>query len=237
MPCWLDKFAVEQTLKLMNDFNISVFVETGTFKGCGAELYSNYFDYVVTCDINEEYCKVAKERMKNKDNVSVVLDNSYNVLLKIVNAHKEEKSQENVFFFLDAHIYNKDAKSDEDKWVIIKELKAMKDFNHAIIAIHDFDCNNLGHIKYDGESFDWSIVSKHLQEVNPNFSYYCNTKEFCDPRNLDRVREIPVTINDDTIDMVNYANQSDEKKYRGILYAVPKKLDLTKYKLVEFNNV
>lgn len=232
MPCWLDKIAVEQTLKLRDEFNISCFVETGTFKGCGTELYSHYFEYIVTCDINKEYFDIAKLRLKNKENVSVVLDNSFNVLSKIVNAHKEDNSNEYVFFFLDAH-----AKSDGKNWAVIKELQALKDFKYAVIAIHDFDCSNLGHIKCDGESFGWNVVGKYLQEVNLDFNYYCNTKKFCDPRNLDRVKEIPVTIDDDTVDMVNYANQSDEKKYRGILYAVPKKLDLLKYKLIEFKHV
>jgi hypothetical protein len=237
MPCWLDKCAVEQTLKLRDEFDINVFVETGTFKGCGAELYSNYFGYVVTCDINEDYCNIARERLKNKNNVSIVHDNSFNVISRIVNAHKEDDFKEHIFLFLDAHIYNKDAKTDDEKWVIIKELQALKDFKYSIIAIHDFDCSNLGHIKYNGESFNWSVVGKYLQEVNPDFSYYCNTKEFCDPRNYDRVKEIPVTMNEDTIDMIQHANSADEKKYRGILYAIPKELDLSKYKLVKFQHV
>ena len=39
-------------------------------------------------------------------------------------------------------------------------------------------------------------------------------------------------VDEDVIEMYRYANKEDRLKYRGILYAVPRKLDLTNYKLI-----
>ena len=57
--CWLDKKSIEQILKMRDDFNISTFIETGTFKGINAKVHAYNFKEVLTCDISEEYLKDA----------------------------------------------------------------------------------------------------------------------------------------------------------------------------------
>ena len=43
--CWLDKNSVEQIKKLRDKFNISTFIETGTFKGVNAKSFDGRGNY------------------------------------------------------------------------------------------------------------------------------------------------------------------------------------------------
>ena len=70
---------------------------------------------------------------------------------------------------------------------------------------------------YDGEALSWNVVEKYLQEINPNFHYYCNTKEHCDINTEESVHNLPITVNEDVLDGIRFANSSDVKRYRGIL--------------------
>lgn len=230
MSSWIDKYAIETTLKLKNEFNINCFIETGTFYGVGAELYSKYFDDVFTCEINKNNYDIAHRRLVNYcNNISIVLDNSHNFLKIINNAYQNSKNKPFLFFFLDAHCKN-------DLWTVAKELQSLENLNNCIIAIHDFDCSGLGHLIYDNQHCNWGVIRDAIYKVNPKFEYYCNTRSFCDIYNKKTIYELPIHIDEYVLDMLNYSESLNEKKYRGILYAIPREIDLTNYKLIKFKH-
>ncbi len=233
--CWTDKIAMSNVIKLKNELDISTAISTGTYYGADTELYANYFDEVFSMDINPKYMKVAKEKLRDFPNVHLRLMNSWDFIDEFCEKYELAKRDDIVYFYLDAHFYDEKLPP-ADKWVVAKELKALYDFKNCVIVIHDFDCNGLGHLVYDREHLNWNVVGKYLKMVNPYFYYYCNTKEMCDIVNGETINKLPILVDEYILDDVRYANSSDEKRYRGMLYAVPKKLNLMKYKLVEFKH-
>lgn len=198
-------------------------VETGTYLGINAQLYASMFKSVFTCETDETYYKEAKQRLKRHDNVYVFNKSSEEFL-----SYFQRDRLDTIFFYLDAHFYNP-----KHRWVVVDELKALENFKKCIICIHDFD-NGLGHITYDNEPLGWNVVGKYIKKVNPDFHYYTNTKEMCDIVDKETVEQLPILVNGAVLEALQYTHSSDEKRYRGILYAVPRELDLSKYKLVKY---
>jgi len=229
---WTDKLAVKTILQLRDDFNIEEFIETGTFKGINAYLYSLYFKRVFTCEIDPVYYKDVKDNCNS--NVVPFNLSSPDFLKVYKRLRKLSKSKSNIpLFYLDAHFYDPSLPK-EKRFVVLDELEALKNLGDCVIVIHDFDCEGLGHITYDGISLNFNLVKEKLNKINPDFVYYTNTKEYCDIVTENEVRQgrvpgiLPV---EDVFNNLKYVWSSPEKTYRGILYCVPKELDLLKYKL------
>jgi len=232
---WTDKKSIEQILKIRDKFNISTFIETGTFKGINAKFHAQNFKNILTCELKDEYFKMAEERLKHYNNVHVYKQSSPEFLKWFIKAYNLEGRQDIVFIYLDAHFYDPTLPSDK-KWVVVNELKALAGFKNCVICIHDFDCEGLGHCIYDGEHLGWSLVGKEIIKVNSNFYLYTNTKEFCEIYNKETIANVPgINLDEDVLDNIQYAWTSEAKTYRGILYAVPEKLDLNNFQLIEFN--
>ena len=230
---WLDKTSIEQILKIRDKFNISTYVETGTFKGVNAKFHAANFKEVLTCDISDEYLESARERVKKDKNVTIFKQSSPDFLRSFIERYHREERGDIVFIYLDAHFYDPALPPDE-KWVVINELKALKGFKNCVICIHDFDCEWLGHCCYDGQSLGWPLIKEDIMKINPSFFFYSNTKEFCDIYNEKTISGVPgVTLDEDTLSNIRYAHSSDIKTYRGILYCTPKELDLKEFKLKE----
>jgi len=227
---WTDKKAIQTILKLRDDFKVIDFVETGTFRGVNARLYSQYFRTVFTCEINEEYYKEAKENCKNYKNIHIGNIDSPSFLKGLYKCFLPPP-----LFYLDAHFYDSSLPK-EKRFVVLDELKSLSGLNNCIIVIHDFDCADLGHITYDGVSLNFDLVKESLMKVNPNFKFYTNKKEFCDIITVEEVKEGKIKgieATEDVLDNLNYVWSNEEKTYRGILYCTPRELDLSKYELEE----
>ena len=233
---WTDIKSIETMKKLRDRFNVKVFVETGTFRGNNAEVHSRNFETVLTVEIEPEYYFRSKKRLYNYTNVYQTLANSPDYLRKILPALKTVGT---VMFFLDAHFYDATLPP-EDKWVVVQELRALEGFENCIIIIHDFNCNGLGGLKYDGQPLDFDLVYEHLFNANPNFSYYFNEFSGCDILTKEKLNDgkmPPLVLDDDIEDTLNFVWSQYPftltRSHRGILYAVPEKLDLTQFELVE----
>jgi hypothetical protein len=235
---WTDKKVIEQITKLRDLYKSDYLVETGTFMGVNAAVHAHNFKYVFTCELVEEYYNKANKRLKQFSNVTTINQSSVSFLKDIVNIFKA------VFIiygtrpiiYLDAHFYDP-ALPKEDRFVVLKELKSLEGLAESIIIIHDFKCNGLGHIVYDGQPLNFELLKDGLYGVNPNFHFYCNTKETCDIMTEDRIRsgEIPGLEPDDyTIDNIKYAWSDESKTYRGLLYCTPTELDLSNFDLVKY---
>ena len=229
--CWIDKYSVEQILKLRDKYNINTFIETGTFRGVNTRLYSYHFKNVLTCDICDDYLKIAREYNKDRSNILIKKQSSSDFLKDFIKEYYEQKREDIVFIFLDAHFYDPDLPP-EEKWVVVNELKELKGFKNCIICIHDFDCSGLGHCCYDGQPLGFPLVSEGLKQVNPNFYMYVNTKGFCDIQNEKTIKNTKeIIVNDLVIDSIKNTNSCERLKYRGFLYCVPDELDLDNFKL------
>ncbi len=227
---WSDAAALKEIKKFRDQFNIGLFIETGTFHGVGSAVQAENFHRVITIEINDNYYKSACEKLKLYNNIEVKHGDSAIMLEGLRDLIRSELY---VFIYLDAHFYDKTLPINK-RWVVLRELEALKNTDNIIIAIHDFD-NGLGHLVYDGQSMDLKLLAESLSKVNPNFYYYTNTKETCDIITKERVAagEIKNLVLDEvTADNLDYAWTSEEKAYRGILYCVPEELDLTKFNLI-----
>ena len=229
---WTDLFAPKQILQMRDDFNINMFVETGTFRGVNTRFHADNFKHIASCEISKEYYDIARENTKDLSNVYLFRIDSVEFLSQFILLYEAIRRDDIVFIYLDAHFYDPNLPS-EEQWVVVNELKALKGFTKCVICIHDFDCQGLGHLVYDGEHLNFDLVGPYLKEINPDFFYYTNTREWGGSVTEEMLSSIPgLIVDDSTVDNIRYANSSDIKKYRGILYCTPKELDLSKYNLV-----
>lgn len=224
--CWLDKKSVETMLKLKDRYKIKTFLETGTFKGVNARFHSSRFEEVLSCDISDEYLKIAKERTAGLENVHIFKESSPDFLRDFVKKYEDSGREDMVFLFLDAHFYDPSLPK-EEKWVVLNELRALEGFSNGIICIHDFD-NGLGHCTYDGEHLGLPLIRGDLMKVNPNFRLYTNDISSCDiitsPDGIEGLHP-----DEETLDNIRYAHSAPRLTYRGLLYCVPEDLDLGEF--------
>ena len=228
---WTDAGAIGTIRKLKDLYNIKVCVETGTWRGVNAELYASIFDRVFTVENDFLTAEAARRRLKRFGSKVEVIYGDSSLFLKRFKDNSAG-SHPPVFIYLDAHFF----KPDED-WVAVEELKALQGFLNCVLCIHDFDNGELGHLIYNDVHFGWDVIGEYIRKVNPNFHYYTNTRDGCRIYDEDDIKELPITIDVDLLDNLRFANSSDVKKYRGILYATPTALDLNQFQLREFINV
>jgi len=228
---WTDEHILEVIKKLRDEFNVSTFVETGTFKGINAFVQANNFKHVITCEKVESNYLIAKDRLKNKPNVKVVHEDSSEFLRKFVIDYKKNKLKETVIIYLDAHFYDPTA---IDKFVVLNELKALQGFKNAIIIIHDYD-NGMGHICYDGVHLGNDLIREDITKVNKKFVYYTNEPENSKVFTEINLDKIGLEKDKDAIDNIRYAWTSERLTKRGLLFALPRKINKHKYQLSPWN--
>ena len=226
---WTDKEALRTINKLRDEFGISDFIETGTYKGVNADIQSKNFNRVFTCEINPDYYIQANLRLKDRENVYIEKMDSPSFLRRIMNKLPKKTIK---FIYLDAHFYDPNLPK-EQRFVVLRELRALAKNNKCIICIHDFDNGKFGHITYDGQPLDFNLLQYELRDINPDFYYYTNTE--CDI--VKSGKEIGLEDDDEMESTLKFVWSSPEKTKRGILYCIPKKLDLKKYKLRKINAI
>ena len=220
---WTDKQSIRTICKLRDRFNVSTFVETGAFMGVNAELHSQNFHYVYTCEKVPKYAEKARERLKKYPNVFLSEKPSPDFIRDFLTKYKEENRNDILIFYLDAHFYDPLLPKDQ-RFVVLDELRELKNFLNGIIIIHDFD-NNLGHITYDGQPLNLDLINEELFKINPNFSLYTNELSTCDIMK-------PEETSDPLIkDNLEYAWSKPEKTFRGILYCIPEEIDEKEFQL------
>lgn len=126
---------------LKKEHDISLFVETGTYKGKIARQAAKIFDQVITIELDKKLHRIAKNNSQNFSNITFVNGNSYNELLNI----KTNSKSYNIFY-LDAHCGPEWRKDAGDKKAfeglpecpVLKELEAIFSLNgKKIIFIDD----------------------------------------------------------------------------------------------------
>ena len=226
---WTDLKAIENFSKLSKEFNISTLVETGTFRAQGARVMSSIFKQVLSCEINTKYYRDACYKTMEIPNVKVIHQDSTEFLSFISATFKEP-----LLYYLDAHFYDASLPK-EERFTVKKELQSIQPNNNSIIIIHDFDTKNgLGHLIYDDIHLDFNIVKEELQKINNNFNYYVNYKEACKivtANDFISRKLLPLELDSENIDSLDFIWSHPFKTYRGILYCIPKELNLLNYEL------
>ena len=226
---WFDKKAVARGEKLRDFYKIDLMIETGTFKGLNLKFWSYRFPYVIGIEKDAAYCQLTRERIATRNNATLYHESSPQYLSSITRMNRGKSP---VLFYLDAHFYDP-AVLPEKRWVVRDELKALNNFHNCVIVIHDFDCHGLGHLVYDGQPLNLDLIREDLMGVNPDFHLYGNTRDGCEAHTVESITGVEgLEPDEETIETINYHN-TDRLKYRGILYATPTPLDLTKFDLVE----
>lgn len=186
-------------------------------------------------EILYEYAKTTVERVKDRYNVTVINESSHKFLKSFVGFYQKWNRNDNVLVYLDAHFYNPGAKTQEERWVILHELRALEGFDRCILVIHDVSgCGEGLHgLVYDGEPLTFDLLKDSLLRVNPKFHFYINAREFIEVHTPESIVGVKgLEPDEDTLETINFHSGSDRRKYRGALYCVPEPLDLTEYQLL-----
>ena len=234
MCWWFDRDACATTEKLRDQFDIKQMVESGTFKGINLKFWAYRFNKVIGTELDRERFWQTSRRLSGLTNAKVVCEDSSHYLAKYTDNYYLDDRTDIVLIYLDAHFYTSgEKKSKEDRWVVLRELKALRGFKNVVIVIHDFNCEGLHGLIYDKERLDFDLVKGSLAEVNPEFSFYTNVREFCNPHTEESIVGVEGIDPDyDTLETISY-HSSPRLKYRGILYCVPGPLNLSQFQLKE----
>lgn len=232
---WYDQAAVEIGEKLRDEFNIRTFVESGTYRGVNLRFWSYRFNFVFGIEIDRENYWQTSQKIDGRPNVELICKDSSHFLSEFVTNYYQDNRTDIVLIYLDAHFYRQgENKTKEDRWVVLKELRVLEGFKNCVLVIHDFNCQDLYGLVYDGEPLDFAVVKNGLEKINPDFSYYNNIKKHCNPHTEESIIGVE-GIDPDyvTLETIHYHTRADRLKYRGILYCTPNPLDLERFNLRE----
>lgn len=232
MASWTDKVAVQTTLQLKELFGIDEFVETGTYTGVNLKFYANKFSRVKSCELNKVPLETALARTKQFTNVRIFNMTSPKFLKQYVKDSRTLGAEQPVFIYLDAHFYDPTLPKNK-RFVVLDELRALKNFRNCLIAIHDFDNGKFGHITYDGQPLNLELVKDGLLKVNPNFKFYTNTEcDIVEPGEIKKGKIDGLDWDEEMESTLKFVWSKPQKTYRGILYVIP--IELTQEQLIKF---
>jgi hypothetical protein len=95
----INKFDI---IKIASEYDLTVFVETGTFMGDAIESlrHLNKFNKLISIEIKKEFADNAKKRFESFDFVEIIEGDSAQKLIEIIEKIKDER----VLWWLDAHL-------------------------------------------------------------------------------------------------------------------------------------
>lgn len=119
---------------LKNILPLSIFFETGTFKGDTVNAMLPYFDRLITAELSEPLWKESTTRFADDGKVALYLGNSPDVIAKFRPALKDSS----VLYWLDAHWCVADSTSGElSQCPLLEEIHAIGQLNDKSIILID----------------------------------------------------------------------------------------------------
>jgi hypothetical protein len=113
---------------------LSIFFETGTFKGDTVNAMLPYFDRLVTAELSEPLWEEVTERFANEEKVEPYLGNSPEVIAKFRLALKDSS----VLYWLDAHwCVADDTTGEKSQCPLLEEIHAIGQLNESSIILID----------------------------------------------------------------------------------------------------
>lgn len=155
--------------QLIDDYEIGVVIELGTYLGGTTKQLASMVGHVVTVEINSEFYKRAKDFLKTTnplktksdsikiDNVTMYGEDSVTVLPSIL----EALSGSNLLIFADSHWL--------DNNPLLAELEIIAQAGiKPVIAIHDFkvpEHPELGFDTYKDIVYEWSWIEESIERI------------------------------------------------------------------------
>lgn len=145
---------------IISKYSCDAIIETGTNAGDTTEYLAKQYPNltIITCEIEEDYFLIAKDRLKIYPNVHIFNESSEKIVKKFKNEFKLP------FYFLDAHGF--------DYWPLIDEIKNIK---KGIVSVDDFDIgvDIFGYDQFEGKKCGVDIIpdeclSTPIYGNNPN---------------------------------------------------------------------
>lgn len=146
----------------------SVLLETGTHKADTTEYLCEFGVPVISTEINQSFFTLSQNKLKNVENVTLLLGDSAEVLTKNINLIKNEK----VLAFLDSHFLNDQ--------VLERELELLGTLIYKpVIVIHDFYVpgKDFGYDTWDGHRYDYEFYKPYFDNLYgiDRYDYSYNT--------------------------------------------------------------
>lgn len=116
--------------RINQNFNTSIFFETGTWKGDGVA-YAAKFDFkkIYSSEVVPEFAESAKNRFKNQDQIEIINKNSIDTLNDML-----PKMNANCIFWLDAHYPGADEGLNDYNFELEEEIRLPLEREIEIIA-------------------------------------------------------------------------------------------------------
>jgi hypothetical protein len=107
--------------RLLQNYSITTFVETGTYRGTTTVWASRNFNKVYTIEKSEDLWKAAKSKFSELNNVNFLLGDSREIIKSLVSELNPP-----ILFWLDAHWSGGVTYGEEDECALIGELELIK---------------------------------------------------------------------------------------------------------------
>ncbi len=163
-----DEFVAKEFEKLIDQFNIHVVIELGSFLGFTAKRLSQMVKEVYTVELRKDYFLHAKENLKDCANVKISNFDSVAILPNLLKVNQNK----NILIFIDSH------------WAkvcpLLQELDIIqKSGLKPVIVIHDFKVPNRPELKYctyDGQDFTFEYIQSRIESIygKDAFDYHYN---------------------------------------------------------------
>jgi len=169
-----DSFVCKEFLKLKEELNLNVAVETGSCMYSTTKWLGENFFRVHTVEVNAEYANHGKHKIDGMVNVLPEIRDSVSFLKDLMSWLSVK---DRVIYFLDAHWGQHCPLLDE-----LTALCANKTFFPPVIAIHDWYTGNenLGWDEYNGQRFEFAWIEPYIKRLEETqkctYTYYFNTE-------------------------------------------------------------
>ncbi len=160
--------------RIMKEYNIDSFFETGTFRGDGVEYaLRSPFAKIISVEIISEIAAEARQKFLLQDNVNIITGDSLSILEKEL-----PKLTGNCLFWLDAHFPGADAgltayDADTEESVRLPLSKEVETIRRLRPGFHDVLILDDLRIYEDGPYINGNVPADALprQDRNTNFIY------------------------------------------------------------------
>ena len=139
-----------------------VCVESGTYQGESALLFTEYFGHVHTIELSPKWYDYSRERLKDRENITCHFGDSAVVLKDLT-----KQIEEPVFYYLDAHFAGGDTAFGDKEVPLVEELTEIAARPYAdVIVIDDMRLvgkagvsGDDGNLIYSKMEYDWRDIT------------------------------------------------------------------------------
>ena len=159
---------------ILSNNNFDTIVETGTEYGFTTKFFSQFSKRVVSIEKSIPIYTIAKKNLIKENNIQLLLNDSKNIDKILGKEGINLNTQNNIFFYLDAH-------SDDDYPLADEIIYIFNNYKNFVMLIDDFQVPNddgYGYDSYRGKKLNLNFIKKIFKKKEyiffPNVS---STKE------------------------------------------------------------